>query len=62
MRKASDLSHHPGADLEKINTMLDMGKLQGSRLSEFFTRPVYYGTSQQTGGDHAESDERCHRR
>lgn len=61
MRKASDLSHHTGVDLERISTMLDMGKL-GSRLSPFYTRPAYYGTSQQTGGDHAESSERRDRR
>lgn len=57
MRKASDLAHHTGTDLERINTMLDMGKL-GHRLSPFYTRPAYYGTRQQTGGDHAESIKR----
>lgn len=60
MRKASDLSHHTGTDFDRITTMLDMGKL-GRNLSPFYTRPAYYGTSQQTGGDHAESNERGHR-
>ena len=59
MRKASDLAHHPGTDLDRISTMLDMGKLN-KRLSPFYTRPAYYGTSQQMGGYHAESDKRGH--
>lgn len=60
MRKASDLAHHTGVDLERITTMMDMGKL-GHRLSAFYTRPAYYGTSQETGGDHAEGTKRNHR-
>lgn len=60
MRKASDLAHHTGVDLERITTMMDMGKL-GHRLSAFYTRPAYYGTSQETGGDHAEGTKRSHR-
>ena len=59
MRKASDLAHHTGVDLERITPMMDMGKL-GHRLSPFYTRPAYYGTSQQMGGDHAKSTERDH--
>ena len=60
MRKASDLAHHTGVDLEIINTMLDMGKIKHN-LSPFYTRPAYYGTSQQTGGDHAEGTQGHHR-
>ena len=59
MRKASDLAHHKGVELDKIMTMMDMGKLKRN-LSAFYTRPAYYGTSQQMGGKHAESDERSH--
>ena len=61
MRKASDQAHHTGVDFERITTMIDMGKM-GHNLSPFYTRPAYYGTSQQTGGDHAESSERRDRR
>ena len=59
MRKASDLAHHPGTDLDRINTMIDMGKI-GHRLSPFYTRPAYYGTSQEMGGAHAKSSKRGH--
>lgn len=59
MRKMSKQPHRLNNDFDNLVYAAEHGRLQ-HRLSPFYERPAYYGTSQQIGGDHAEGDERGH--
>lgn len=48
-QKYSEMNHDFNNEFDKLIRAADSGKLS-KRLSSFYTRPLYYGTSQQMGG------------
>jgi len=46
-RSAKNFTHSFGIDFERLSTDIRKGRVRNPKLNSFFTRPVYYGTSQQ---------------